>query len=148
MISPRLYKTLPADERKLWHTHAFEVKSGMLIMPTPAGVPDSIWEPAETAEMRDVAPLYGKTYHFWHVDRGDPVPLGAPVLMGSFTCEEDVRRVRGGEDGLEQLLGERDGRFGVEFEWKARIREGIGAVEKHPGLSIHVFSLCSLLLVC
>ena len=33
MISPRLYNDLPTSERKLWHSHKFEVKSGMLIMP-------------------------------------------------------------------------------------------------------------------
>ncbi|RJE24712.1 DUF1264 domain protein, partial [Aspergillus sclerotialis] len=101
MISPRLFMTLPPDERKLWHTHEFEVKSGMLIMPTPPGVPNAAWEVAETSEMRDLIPNYGKTYHFWQVDRGDPVPMGAPELMGSFTSDEKVRKARGG--GLEEL---------------------------------------------
>lgn len=38
MISPRLFDTLPPEEQKLWHTHEYEVKSGMLIMPTPPGM--------------------------------------------------------------------------------------------------------------
>ncbi|PWY67204.1 DUF1264 domain protein [Aspergillus heteromorphus CBS 117.55] len=110
MITPRLFRTLPASERKLWHTHEYEVKSGMLIMPSPRGMPDVAWEVAETAEMRDIAPLYGKTYHFWQVDRGDVVPMGAPELMGR---------------GLAGLVGERDRRFGVDWRGKREKRGGI-----------------------
>jgi len=33
MITPELYATLEEKERRLWHSHVFEVKSGMLIMP-------------------------------------------------------------------------------------------------------------------
>ncbi|KAJ5312702.1 hypothetical protein N7508_003532 [Penicillium antarcticum] len=132
MVSPRVFKTLPADERKLWHTHEFEVKSGMLIMPAPAGVPTSVWEAAETAEMQDIAPIYGKTYHFWQVDRGDIVPMGPPQLMGSFTSEESVKAAKPG--GLDELLGDRDGLYGVDYRQKAKKREGIEAVEKHAGM--------------
>ncbi|PYI08966.1 DUF1264-domain-containing protein, partial [Aspergillus sclerotiicarbonarius CBS 121057] len=82
MITPKLFSTLPPEEKSLWHTHIYEVRSGMLIMPKPSPssshttpspsslVPDTAWEAAETAEMRDILPLYGKTYHFWQVDRG------------------------------------------------------------------------------
>ncbi|KAL8646934.1 MAG: hypothetical protein Q9210_005852, partial [Variospora velana] len=61
MISPALFNTLDATERKLWHSHVYEVKSGMLIMPSPASMPDAAWEVAETKEMEDVVGLYGKT---------------------------------------------------------------------------------------
>jgi hypothetical protein len=135
MVSPRIFETLPEEERKLWHTHEFEVKSGMLIMPAPAGVPKPVWEAAETAEMQDVAPIYGKTYHFWQVDRGDVVPMGPPQLMGSFTSEENVKIAKPG--GLDELLGDRDGKFGVDYRQKAKKREGIESVEKHPGMYIN-----------
>lgn len=130
MVSPRLFETLPSEERKLWHTHEFEVKSGMLIMPTPRGIPNPVWEAAETAEMRDVAPVYGKTYHFWQVDRGDVVPMGAPQLMGSFTSEESVRRAVPG--GLAELVEERDEAFGVDTLTKQEKRSDIEPVDKHP----------------
>ncbi|OQD63865.1 hypothetical protein PENPOL_c008G06484 [Penicillium polonicum] len=130
MVSPRIFATLPTEERKLWHTHEFEVKSGMLVMPAPAGVPDAVWEAAETAEMQDVAPIYGKTYHFWQVDRGDPVPLGEPQLMGSFLSNESVKVAH--PAGLDSLLEDRNKRFGVDHRQKAKKREGIEAVEKHP----------------
>ncbi|KAI9846987.1 MAG: hypothetical protein M1837_003343 [Sclerophora amabilis] len=61
MISGKIYETLDEEERKLWHSHVFEVKSGMLCMPGPKGVPNAAWEMAETSEMRDVVGLYGKT---------------------------------------------------------------------------------------
>ncbi|KAJ5657447.1 uncharacterized protein N7484_001096 [Penicillium longicatenatum] len=129
MVSPRIFKTLPPEERKLWHTHEFEVKSGMLIMPAPASMPAAAWDAAETAEMEDIAPIYGKTYHFWQVDRGDVVPMGPPQLMGSFTTEDNVRQACPG--GLDELLGERDRKYGVDYKAKAKKREGIADVEKH-----------------
>lgn len=92
MITPRLYENLNAEERKLWHSHDYEVKSGMLILPNPS-VPGVIWELAETEEMKQVIGLYGKTYHFWQVDRGDALPLGKPELMMSFTRDEQVSQL-------------------------------------------------------
>ncbi|KAL5332542.1 hypothetical protein BJX70DRAFT_126951 [Aspergillus crustosus] len=130
MVSPRLFATLPQEERRLWHSHEFEVKSGLLIMPTPSGIPNPAWEVAETAEMRDVAPIYGKTYHFWQVDRGDVVPMGQPQLMLSFTSEEKVERAVPG--GLDELVRGRDERFGVDTGVKREKRRDIPEVEKHP----------------
>jgi hypothetical protein len=84
MITPRIYATLDAEERKLWHSHVFEVKSGLLVMPGPKGVPDMVWEAAETREMEQVVGLYGKVFQLWQTDRGDLVPLGRPELMSEF----------------------------------------------------------------
>ncbi|KAJ6037046.1 Peptidase signal peptidase I [Penicillium herquei] len=128
MVSPRIFETLPPEERKLWHTHEFEVKSGMLIMPAPTGVPSSAWEAAETAEMYDIAPIYGKTYHLWQVDRGDVVPMGEPQLMGSFTTPENVAVACPG--GMDELLRARDERFKVDYRIKAKKREGIADAPK------------------
>lgn len=146
MVSPRLFETLPSEERKLWHTHEYEVKSGMLIMPTPRGIPNPVWEAAETAEMLDLAPVYGKTYHFWQVDRGDRVPMGAPQLMGSFTSEESVRRAAPG--GLAELVEERDEAFGVDTMTKQEKRRDIEPVEKHPGMLPLVCGLIVILIWC
>ncbi|RDL39566.1 uncharacterized protein BP5553_03906 [Venustampulla echinocandica] len=84
MITQRLYDALDEEEKKLWHDHHYEVSSGMLIMPN-SNVPEALWEKAETAEMKEVKGLWGKTYHFWQVDRGDTLPLGKPELMMSAT---------------------------------------------------------------
>jgi len=58
-------------------------------MPNPY-VPGNVWEVAETEEMKSIVGLYGKTWHFWQVDRGDEMPLGEPELMGSFTGDPQV----------------------------------------------------------
>jgi hypothetical protein len=131
MISPRLYETLPSEERKLWHTHKYEVKSGMLIMPTPVGVPKTAWEAAETAEMREVIQLYGKTYHLWQVDRGDVLPLGPPQLMGSLLDDDKAKCAH--PQGLDGLLAERDKAFGVDHKAKREKRKDIQEPELHPG---------------
>lgn len=131
MISPRLYNDLPQEERQLWHSHNYEVMSGMLIMPAPAGTPQTVWTAAETAEMKDLIGLYGKTYHFWQVDRGDQLPLGEPQLMASVISEDMANRIRPG--GRRELLADRDARFGVNHEEKAETRKDIPVPKKHPG---------------
>ncbi|KAF2703478.1 DUF1264-domain-containing protein [Pleomassaria siparia CBS 279.74] len=120
MITPRLFDTLDAEEQTLWHTHVFEVKSGMLIMPRPAAVPEAVWEIAETKEMEEVIKLYGKVYHLWQTDRGDKLPLGKPKLMASFTDEGQM-----GGGGFEEVVGERDRRFGSDWKRKREVRAGI-----------------------
>lgn len=98
----------------------------MLILPGPEGLPTGIWEEAETKEMEDVVGLYGKTYHFWQVDRGDKLPLGGPELMMSFTGE-------GQQEGLSELIGERDSRFKVSSKQKRDKRAYIEEPEIHEG---------------
>jgi len=122
MITPRLYKSLPEEEKRLWHSHVFEVKSGMLIMPTPAVLPTGIWEQAETKEMEEVIGLYGKTYHLWQVDRGDQVPMGAPELMMSFTEEAQFGKNK-------EKWEERNQRFAVDSEAKKHKRAHIAEPE-------------------
>lgn len=131
MITPKIYETLPKEERQLWHSHVYEVKSGMLIMPAPAAVPKSVWQAAENSEMKEIIPLYGKAYHFWQVDRGDKVPLGVPQLMGSLGSDEMLNRVH--PEGKKALLSERDRRFGANYEENAKLRESIEEPEIHPG---------------
>lgn len=128
MISPRLYETLPPDERRLWHSHVFEVKSGMLVMPQPSPlVPQAAWDRAETAEMEEVVKLYGKIYHLWQVDRGDQLPLGEPQLMTSFTSADQL-------PGFERVMDERDRRFqGCDWRHKREIRKDMPEPAIHPG---------------
>ncbi|KAJ7510346.1 hypothetical protein B0H11DRAFT_1701481 [Mycena galericulata] len=123
MITPKLYDTLPAEERRYWHSHVFEVKSGMLTMPQPKFVPQAVWEMAETKEMEDVVKLYGKVYHLWQTDRGDKVPLGEPNLMTSFTGH--------GQFDFEKHVADRDGRFGSDYKRKQEIRRHIEEPEVH-----------------
>ena len=73
IVSSEIFEAFPAEEKKLWHSHAYEVKSGQLIAPR-------ISEAAEMELMGHLVGTYGKTWYTWQVDRGDKVPLGIPRL--------------------------------------------------------------------
>ncbi|XP_011069513.1 oil body-associated protein 2A-like [Sesamum indicum] len=76
IISERILDALPPDEQKLWHSHGYEITSGLWMNPR---VPEMIEKP----ELKDLARTYGKFWCTWQVDRGDRLPLGAPALMMS-----------------------------------------------------------------
>ncbi|KAL7919616.1 DUF1264 domain-containing protein [Trichoderma austrokoningii] len=115
MITPRLYESLPQEERRLWHSHVYEVKSGMLIMPNRV-VPQTAWELAEKREMEQIITLYGKTYHFWQIDRGDKLPLGEPKLMTSYVADGQLDFAK---------VEDRDERFQSNYKLKKEARKDI-----------------------
>jgi len=129
MITSKIFDTLPAEEKKYWHTHNFEVKSGMLVMPQPktSPAPSIAWEKIEDAQMQSLTNFYGKTYHLWQVDRGDPIPLGEPSLMGSFTKEAQL------PTELVDDLKKRDKELGVDTESKRSRREHIVEADLSEG---------------
>lgn len=97
----------------------------MLVMPIPPShhsKPDE-WEKLETEAMRQVIGLYGKTWHFWQIDRGDELPLGYPKLMGSLVKPDQVN--------LEEVMKERNEVHRVDLGRKQKLREGIEA----PGVA-------------
>ncbi|WP_034912617.1 OBAP family protein [Erwinia sp. 9145] len=98
IISARLFATLPPEEKKLWHSHQYEVKSGSLIAP---GLPAA----AEKPLMRKIVNTYGKTWHTWHTDRDKTLPLGIPSLMMGFTADGQMDS---------RLLVDRDKRFDID----------------------------------
>lgn len=117
IVSEKLFKTLPADEKKLWHSHRHEVSSGSLIAP---GLPLA----AEHELMEDVVNTYGKTWHTWHTDQDLILPLGGPMLMMGFTKDGQLRR---------QLLDDRDRRFKVSTDEKRKNRADLPAHPVQPG---------------
>ncbi|XP_072950460.1 oil body-associated protein 2B-like [Typha angustifolia] len=76
IVSDRIFETLPPDEQKLWHSHAYEIKAGLWTNPS---VPEMLQKP----ELENLIKTYGKFCCTWQVDRGDRLPLGAPSLMMS-----------------------------------------------------------------
>lgn len=117
IISEKLFNALPEEEKKLWHSHRHEVKSGQLIAP---GVPEA----AERELMKKLVNTYGKTWHTWQVDRGDALPLGIPQLMMAPV-----------EDGLisPALIAERDEYLGTDTNEKRRSRADIPDPAIAPG---------------
>jgi hypothetical protein len=109
IVSDKLFSGLPAAEKSLWHSHVHEVKSGQLIAP---GIP----EVAEHALMAKLIHTYGKTWHTWHTDSHDQLPLGMPQLMMGFTAD-------GQSDAT--LVEARDRRFGIDSKKKRSDRADI-----------------------
>ena len=116
IVSKRLYGTLPAAEKQLWHSHVHEVKSGQLIAP---GIP----QPAEHALMEKLAGTYGKTWHTWHTDLDKALPLGVPQLMMGFTADGQANAA---------MVQARDQRFGIDSAQKRKDRASIAAPAIDP----------------
>ncbi|XP_023003148.1 oil body-associated protein 2C [Cucurbita maxima] len=76
IVSDQIFETLSTDEQKLWHSHAYEIKSGLMVHPR---IPEMVAKP----ELENLAKSYGKFWCTWQVDRGDKLPMGAPALMMS-----------------------------------------------------------------
>lgn len=100
IVTARLFNTLPPEEKRLWHSHHFEVESGTLIAP---GIPLI----AEHELMEKLVSTYGKTIHTWHTDQARSLPLGSPMIMMGFTKDGQLKK---------ELLDARDQRFKVNTE--------------------------------
>lgn len=109
IVSERLFKMLPPQEKHLWHSHVHEVRSGQLIAP---GIP----KVAEKALMQKIAGTYGKTWHTWHTDQHHTLPLGTPMLMMGFTQDGQING---------QMVAERDQRFDVSSADNRAERAGL-----------------------
>lgn len=108
IISEERFRSLPDEEKKLWHSHHYEVKSGILTAP---GVP----ELAEHAYFSDLVSTYGKTFHTWQYDRDD-FPYGIPQLMMGLTGDGQVDP---------EVLEQRDRSVGVSTQRKRESRGDI-----------------------
>ncbi|KAM0064692.1 putative Oil body-associated protein [Helianthus debilis subsp. tardiflorus] len=87
IVSDAIFETLPPEEQKLWHSHAYEIKSGLWIHPR---MPEMIVMP----ELKNLAKTYGKFWCTWQTDRGDKLPIGPPSLMMSPQSEGVVGVVK------------------------------------------------------
>jgi len=116
IITEKLFKTLSEEEKKLWHSHHHEVKSGTLIAP---GIPERV----ERELMEKLVSTYGKTIHTWHTDQQRSLPLGAPMIMMGFTKDGQIHP---------QLLEERDKRFNVSTADIKKKREDIPMPKVDP----------------
>jgi hypothetical protein len=109
ILSERLFSSLPEAEKPLWHSHVYEVTSGMLIAP---GIPAL----AEQELMKKLIGTYGKTWHTWHTDLEKELPIGVPQLMMGFTAD-------GQADAA--MTTERNRRFDIDIEEVKRGRADI-----------------------
>ena len=98
-----------AEEKKFWHQHRYEVKSGTLIA---SGIPLV----AEHELMEKLVSTYGKTIHTWHTDQNLSLPLGSPMIMMGFMKDGQLKP---------ELLSERDKRLNVSTAKKRQNRADI-----------------------
>ncbi|KAI9497661.1 hypothetical protein BDB00DRAFT_756365 [Zychaea mexicana] len=87
IISEKLFDQLPVEEKRYWHSHDYEVRSGSLALPMPRLMPELGAKEGEKAALLDLQKTYGKTWHTWQVDRGDSLPLGPAQLMMALTAD-------------------------------------------------------------
>jgi len=116
IVSAELFANLPEDEKALWHSHVYEVKSGSLVAP---GLPET----AEHALMENLVSTYGKTWHTWHTDQDLELPLGVPQLMMGFTQDGQPDPV---------MIAQRDERLGIDSAKKRAQRADIPAPNVDP----------------
>lgn len=83
IISRRLFESLPEEEKKYWHSHVYEVTSGQLVA---LNVPLA----AQNKDAEKIIDSYGKTWHFWQVDRGDILPFGEKCDICCVFGDEDA----------------------------------------------------------
>jgi len=115
VVSAKLFESLPEEEKAMWHSHRYEVKSGQLVGP---GMDDA----AEHELMEQLISTYGKTWHTWQDD--PDLPLGAPVLMMGFTADGQV---------IPELVEKRDQALGVSTAAKKAARVDIPDTQILPG---------------
>lgn len=116
IITGKLFQTLTEEEKTLWHSHHYEVKSGTLIAP---GIP----QVAGHELMEKLVSTYGKTIHTWHTDQSRTLPVGSPMIMMGFTKDGQLHP---------QLLEERDKRFNISTAEVKKNRNDIPMPDVDP----------------
>jgi hypothetical protein len=115
LISERFFAVLPEEEKKMWHSHQYDVTSGLLAAP---GLPRR----GERAVMNRLVHTYGKAWSTWNTER-DALPVGSPELLMAFTADDQIR---GG------LVESRDLCFGISTAERRRERRDITAPPGRP----------------
>ncbi|KAF7974847.1 hypothetical protein HWV62_11227 [Athelia sp. TMB] len=115
IIPRKTFEALDAEEKRYWHSHKYEVESGMLVLQTKSLVPNAVNDTAEQPAMLELQDTYGKTIHTWAPDIHAELPLGPPNLMMSFTGPGVVDETK---------LRERDEKLGISTEAKRKLRAG------------------------
>ncbi|CEG75756.1 hypothetical protein RMATCC62417_10748 [Rhizopus microsporus] len=120
IISEALFKSLPEQEKKYWHSHKYEVESGLLCMNAKSLVPDAVTSTIEKGPLEILVNTYGKTWQLWPVDDdgncSSKIPMGPPQLMMAFTADGQVKP---------ELVERRDKQMGISTEKKRAERKDV-----------------------
>jgi len=107
IITSDKFGQLDDDERRLWHSHVYEVKSGLLVAPL-------LSPQDEHSNFTQFINTYGKTWHTWNVD--SDIPYGIPKLMMSFVENGQINP---------DLVTERDSRLNTNTTMNMNQRSDI-----------------------
>ncbi|EYU43300.1 hypothetical protein MIMGU_mgv1a026234mg [Erythranthe guttata] len=105
IVSDKIFESLSPEEQKLWHSHAYEIKSGIMVNPR---VPEIVLKP----ELENLAKTYGKFWCTWQTDRGDNLPMGG-----------------GYRGGAAELVAERNEKYSISSEGLKKSRIEIAEPE-------------------
>ncbi|CED83283.1 Protein of unknown function DUF1264 [Phaffia rhodozyma] len=123
IVTEKVFNTLPESETQYWHSHNYEVSSGMLTLLGMKGVPGLATSSAEQPAMIELQKTYGKTIHTWQSDIYPDLPLGPPQLMVSYTGPNQLPG---------HLIEKRDKQYGIDTAEQAKKREGYLDMEFEP----------------
>ncbi|KAF8927319.1 hypothetical protein BGZ52_004612 [Haplosporangium bisporale] len=116
IISEKLFNTLDANEKKYWHSHKYEIESGILVQVSMTLVPEMVSRNEEHTQLKTLVNTYGKIWQLWPVnDQGEckHVPTGPAQLLMAFTEGGQVNKA---------LLDKRDKDMGISTEEKHKER--------------------------
>ena len=118
VVTADIFAGFPDSEKRLWHSHAFEARSGQLMAPR-----QSLADERQT--MRQFVTTYGKAWRTWETYKGKSkaLPTGVPALLMSFV----------GEGQLDyRKLDERDRRWHQSTQLHRWSRRGLPQAETDP----------------
>lgn len=159
MITPDLYATLDEKERRRWHSHVFEVKSGMLIMPAGnltttssststskkeedaghhpigsvlSGLADAVKSlgPQQTWEAAETTEMEGVVELYGKIYHLWQTDRGDELPLGEPQLMTSFTEMEQFPN-FEQVVGERDSRMGGDWKRKKELRAYIKEPEIH-----------------
>lgn len=116
IVSERIFKSLPEDEKALWHSHRHETTSGELVMPR---IPKAVEHTAIAA----LVSTYGKTWHTWQIDQDSSLPIGIPQLMMGFTADGQLNP---------EMIRRRDKELAINTAEEKKAREDMAGAAPPP----------------
>jgi hypothetical protein len=108
IVSAEIFATLPLAERKLYHSHAYSVKNGLLVLP-------GLSAEEELKAMAGVINTYGKVVDYWHSYQD--FPLGPPRLAYGLADDSQLNTT---------IIQEMDKTLNVGTTWLERKKARAG----------------------
>jgi len=108
IVDDATYRSLPEEEKKYWHPHAYEIMAGQLVAPDLPTLGDDIFP--------GLIMTWGKTWHTWR-DPATELPTGEPMLMWSANGDGQI---------ADSLVAKRDAQFKISTSDIRKRRSSFG----------------------